>query len=175
MKRVLRRMLDEAEFLSPFGVRSLSRYHRSAPFRLPIDGTCVVDYEPGESRTGLFGGNSNWRGPIWVPMNYLIIEALRRFHRYYGEDFKVECPTRSGVFLSLGRIADEIARRVLRLFLPGADGRRPYLGGATALPGGEERLLFHEYFDGETGRGLGASHQTGWTSLVAELVRPATE
>ncbi len=173
VKRVLRRMLDEAEFLSPFGVRSLSRYHRDAPFRLPLEGTFAVAYEPGEARTGLFGGNSNWRGPVWVPMNYLIIEALRRFHRYYGDQFRVECPTGSGVLLSLAEIADEIARRVLRLFLPGPDGRRPYQGSGPALPGSQDLLLFHEYFDGEDGRGLGASHQTGWTSLVAELLRTA--
>ncbi|BDG04769.1 MGH1-like glycoside hydrolase domain-containing protein [Anaeromyxobacter oryzae] len=171
MKRVLRRMLDEAEFLSPFGVRSLSRHHREAPFRLALDGTFTVDYEPGEARTGLFGGNSNWRGPVWVPMNYLIVEALRRFHRYYGDDFRVECPTGSGVPLSLAEIADEIAGRVLRLFLPGPDGRRPYQGSGPALPGSEDLLLFHEYFDGEDGRGLGASHQTGWTALAAELLR----
>ena len=172
MKRVLRRMLDEAEFLSPYGVRSLSRCHRDAPFRLALDGaTFTVDYEPAEARTGLFGGNSNWRGPVWVPINYLIIDALRRLHRYYGDAFRVECPTGSGAFRSLAEIADEIAGRVLRLFLPGPDGRRPYQGAAAALPGGEDLLLFHEYFDAETGKGLGASHQTGWTALVAGLLR----
>jgi hypothetical protein len=173
LKRVLRRMLDESEFLSPFGVRSLSRYHRDHPVGLALDGTFTVEYEPGEARTGLFGGNSNWRGPVWVPMNYLIIEALRRAHRYYGDDFRVECPTGSGVLLSLREIADELARRLLRLFLPGANGRRPYQGAALPLPGSEDLLLFHEYFDGEDGRGLGASHQTGWTALVAELIRSA--
>ena len=172
MKRVLRRMLDESEFLSPFGVRSLSRYHRDARFDLGVDGTFAVGYESGEARTGLFGGNSNWRGPVWVPMNYLIVGALRRFHRYYGDDFRVECPTGSGVLLSLAEIADEIARRVLRLFLPGPDGRRPYEGRSAPVPGeGEDLLLFHEYFDGDDGRGLGASHQTGWTALVADLLR----
>jgi hypothetical protein len=170
MKRVLRRMLDESEFLSPFGVRSLSRHHREEPFRLALDGTFAVDYEPGESRTDLFGGNSNWRGPIWMPMNYLVVECLRRFHRYYGDEFRVECPTGSGVYMSLAQIADEIVTRVLRLFLPGPDGRRPYQGAAAALPGSEDLLLFHEYFDGEDGRGLGASHQTGWTALVADLL-----
>ena len=171
LKRVLRRMLDESEFLSPFGVRSLSRFHRDHPVGLALDGTFTVEYEPGEARTGLFGGNSNWRGPVWVPMNYLIVEALRRTHRYYGDDFRVECPTGSGILLSLKEIADELARRVLRLFLPGADGRRPYQGSAPSLLGSEDLLLFHEYFDGEDGRGLGASHQTGWTALVAELIR----
>ncbi len=170
MKRVLRRMLDESEFLSPFGVRSLSRHHRDAPFALALDGTFTVGYEPAEARTGLFGGNSNWRGPVWLPTNYLIIEALQRFHRYYGDDFRVECPTGSGTLLSLGEVADEIAGRVSRLFLRGPDGRRPYQGGAPP-PGGEDLLLFHEYFDGDGGRGLGASHQTGWTALVAELLR----
>jgi hypothetical protein len=171
MKRVLRRMLDESEFLSPFGVRSLSRHHRDAPYRLDGDGTFAVAYEPGEARTALFGGNSNWRGPVWVPMNYLIVEALRRLHRYYGDDFRIECPTGSGTLLSLAEIADELARRVVRLFLPGPDGRRPYQGPNAPAPGHEHHLLFHEYFDGETGRGLGASHQTGWTALVAELLR----
>ena len=171
LKRVLRRMLDESEFLSPFGVRSLSRYHRDHPVGLALAGTFTIEYEPGEARTGLFGGNSNWRGPVWVPLNYLIVEALRRTHRYYGDDFRVECPAGSGVLLSLAEIADELAGRLLRLFLPGADGRRPYQGSAPPLPGSEELLLFHEYFDGEDGRGLGASHQTGWTALVAELIR----
>jgi hypothetical protein len=172
MKRVLRRMLDEDEFLSPFGIRSLSRHHRDAPFRLAVDGAIAdVGYEPADSRTGLFGGNSNWRGPVWLPMNFLVVEALRRFHRYYGDDFRVECPTGSGKLRSLAEIADELAGRVTRLFLPGPDGRRPYQG-STPPPGTEGQLLFHEYFDGETGRGLGASHQTGWTALVAELLRP---
>jgi hypothetical protein len=174
MKRVLHRMLDESEFLSPYGVRSLSRCHRDVPFRFGLDGTAAVGYEPGEARTGLFGGNSNWRGPVWLPMNYLIIEALRRFHRYYGDDFRVECPMGSGTRLSLAQIADELAGRVTRLFLPGPDGRRPYAGGAPVLPGGEHQLLFHEYFDGDDGRGLGASHQTGWTALVAELLRASS-
>ena len=174
MKRLLVRMLDEEEFLSPYGVRSMSRAYRGAPFLLQVDGgEAQVDYEPAESRSGLFGGNSNWRGPVWVPLNFLIVEALRRFHRYYGDDFRVECPTRSGRLLSLAEIADELARRVSRLFLPGPGGRRPYQGDAArpfdGTPGGEP-LLFHEYFDAETGRGLGASHQTGWTALVAELI-----
>jgi hypothetical protein len=170
LKRVLCRMLDETEFLSPFGVRSLSRHHLQFPFQLGLDGPLTVDYEPAESRTGLFGGNSNWRGPVWVPMNYLIVDALRRLHRYYGDDFRVECPTGSAHLLSLRQIADELAARVLRLFLPGADGRSPYQGSAAALPGSEDLLLFHEYFDGDDGKGLGASHQTGWTALVAELL-----
>jgi Mannosylglycerate hydrolase MGH1-like glycoside hydrolase domain len=170
MKRVLRRMLDEEEFLSPFGIRSLSRHHRDAPFDLGTGGTFAVTYEPGEARTSLYGGNSNWRGPVWVPMNYLVIEALRRLHRYYGDEFLVECPTGSGRALSLAAIADELGSRVLRLFLPGADGRRPCHGEAAPLPGTEGLLLFHEYFDAETGRGLGASHQTGWTALVADLL-----
>jgi hypothetical protein len=169
MKRVLRRMLDESEFLSPFGVRSLSRHHRDAPYR---EGDLTVGYEPAEARTGLYGGNSNWRGPVWVPMNYLVVEALRRLHRYYGDDFRVECPTGSGALLSLQEIADELARRVVRLFLPDERGRRPYQGTGPLTPGLDDELLYHEYFDGETGRGLGASHQTGWSALVAELLRP---
>jgi hypothetical protein len=167
MKRVLRRMLDESEFLSPFGVRSLSRHHRDAPYR---EGDLAVGYEPAEARTALYGGNSNWRGPVWVPMNCLIVEALRRLHRYYGDDFRVECPTGSGTLLSLREVADEVARRVVRLFLPDAHGVRPYQGVGPLTPGLDDELLFHEYFDGETGRGLGASHQTGWTALVAELL-----
>jgi hypothetical protein len=171
MKRVLRRMLDESEFLSPFGIRSLSRRHRDAPYHLAGDGSFTVAYEPGESRTSLFGGNSNWRGPVWIPPNYLVVQALRRLHRYYGDDFRVECPTGSGTLLSLAQVADELARRVVRLLLPGPDGRRPYQGPAPNVAGLDDHLLFHEYFDGDTGRGLGASHQTGWTALVAELLR----
>jgi len=173
MKALLRRMLDEDEFLSPFGVRSLSRAHRDAPYRFQLDGrSFTVHYEPGESSSGLFGGNSNWRGPVWVAMNALLVEALRKFHRFYGPGFRVECPARSGRHLSLGEVADELARRVGRLFLAGGDGRRPYRGGRPlAAPGDGDLLLFHEYFHGDDGRGLGASHQTGWTALVAELLR----
>jgi hypothetical protein len=174
MKRLLRRMLDPEEFLSDHGVRSLSRYHRDHPYVLTIDGaTYTVDYEPAESTTGLFGGNSNWRGPVWFPINYLLIEALQKFHHYYSDDFRVECPTGSGKFLSIREIADELSRRLIRLFTRGADGRRPFLGDNPTLqtdPLWRDLLLFHEYFHGDTGAGLGASHQTGWTALVAKLI-----
>jgi hypothetical protein len=173
MKALLARMLDEEEFLSPYGVRSLSRVHAAEPYRVDVDGrSFTIRYEPGESRSALFGGNSNWRGPVWVPMNYLLVEALRKFHRFYGPGFKVELPARSGRLVSLAEAADELARRVTRLFLPGEGGRLPWRGDRRPLaPGDDDLLLFHEYFHGDDGRGLGASHQTGWTALVTELLQ----
>ena len=175
MKRLLTRMLDPAEFLSPYGVRALSRYHREHPYVLTAGGhTFTVSYQPGESESGLFGGNSNWRGPVWFPMNYLLVESLRRFHAYYGDDFKVECPTGSGTFLTLREIAAFLARRLVSLFLPDGHGLRPVLGYHPKLQGDphfRDLLLFHEYFHGDNGRGVGASHQTGWTALVTELLR----
>jgi len=177
MKRVLSRLLDEAEFLSDYGVRALSRYHREHPFELEAGGkTFSVGYQPGESDSGLFGGNSNWRGPIWFPVNFLIVESLRRFGQYYGPEFKVECPAGSGRQLSLTEAADEIARRLVSIFLPDADGRRPVFGTSAKLqldPHFRDHLLFYEYFHGDSGRGVGASHQTGWTGLVSELVFPS--
>ena len=173
MKRLLRRMLDPNEFLSEFGVRSLSKHHAREPYTLALGGAKFqVGYEPGESQTGLFGGNSNWRGPVWFPINFLLIEALQKFHHYYSDDFRVECPTGSGTYLSLREIADLLSRRLIRLFLPDGSGRRPADGDdPRALdPRWSEHLLFHEFFDGDTGRGLGASHQTGWTGLVAKLL-----
>jgi hypothetical protein len=176
MKRLLRRMLDPAEFLSDHGVRSLSKAHHDQPYYFHCGRTELsVSYLPGESDSGLFGGNSNWRGPVWMPVNFLIIEALRRFHLYYGDDFRVECPTGSGRFLSLAGVADELARRLSGLFLRGPDGRRAAFGGSERFrddPYFRDHLLFHEYFDGDTGRGLGASHQTGWTGLIAYLLQP---
>ncbi|MBX7083351.1 MAG: glucosidase [Nannocystaceae bacterium] len=176
LKRLLRRMLDPAEFLSDFGIRSLSAAHRDQPFRLEVAGQQLeVDYQPGESTTALFGGNSNWRGPIWLPINFLLIEALQKFHHYYGDDFRVECPTGSGQRASLDGIADMLARRVASLVLRGADGRRPALGDDPRVqddPHTRGLALFHEYFDGDSGKGLGASHQTGWTGLVAKLLQP---
>jgi hypothetical protein len=174
LERVLGRVLDEQEFLSPYGVRSLSRHHKDHPFGCDFEGRHhKVSYEPAEGQSGMFGGNSNWRGPIWLPMNYLLIEALERYHRYFGDDFQIEMPTGSGRRMNLGQVACELARRVVSLFLPGPDGKRPCLqpapGGAEGPPA-NGRLLFHEYFDGDTGRGLGASHQTGWTALVARLL-----
>ena len=178
LKALLRRMLDENGFLSQYGVRALSKTHEQQPFRFEAGGvTHEVGYWPAESRSGLFGGNSNWRGPIWMPINYLIIEALQRFHYYYGDDFKVECPTGSGQLLTLYEVAEELTRRLSRLFLKGADGERPVLKYHAKLAGDPhfaDYVLFHEYFHGDTGRGVGASHQTGWTGLVAKLLQPHT-
>ena len=175
MKKLLVRMLDESEFLSPYGVRALSRYHAEHPYEFHANGqTFTVAYEPGEARTALFGGNSNWRGPVWFPANYLIVESLEKFHHYYGDDFRVECPTGSGRFLTLNEIAREIARRLSSLFMKGASGLRPALGATPLVqndPEFRDHLLFHEYFHGEDGRGLGSSHQTGWTGLVARLIQ----
>jgi hypothetical protein len=176
MKKLLKRMLDETEFLSDYGVRALSRQHLEQPFRLEVHGQpFVVKYLPGESESGLFGGNSNWRGPIWMPVNYLVIESLQKFHRYYGDEFRVECPTGSGKFLTLLEIADELSRRLCRLFLRDAQGRRAVLGDSELLqndPHFRDYVPFYEYFDGESGRGVGASHQTGWTGLIAKLLMP---
>ncbi|MEW6320365.1 MAG: glucosidase [Acidobacteriota bacterium] len=174
LRRVLGVMLDEDEFLSPFGIRALSRAHRDRPYILPVNGTSHrVDYEPGESTTGLFGGNSNWRGPIWFPVNFLLIESLQKFHHYLGDGFTVECPTGSGRMLTLWEVAAEISRRLSRLFLRDAEGRRPVNGREPRFdtdPHWRDLVLFHEYFHGDTGAGLGASHQTGWTALVAKLL-----
>jgi hypothetical protein len=168
LRRLLRSMLDEAEFLSPYGIRSVSAYHRDHPFEIDLAGQHFrADYEPGESTTGLFGGNSNWRGPVWLPLNTLLIESLRRYHRHLGDSFTVEFPSGSGTNCTLGKVADQLALRLLGLLVPDADGRPP-AAGARAWP---ERLLwFHEYFHGDSGAGLGASHQTGWTALLAHLV-----
>ena len=174
MKRLLRRMLDPAEFLGDHGVRAVSRYHAGHPYRLQIDGMeHVVGYEPAESPTGLFGGNSNWRGPVWFPINYLLIESLQKFHHYYGDDFLVECPTGSGNKLTLWQIAEDLSRRLTHIFLRGPDGRRPVFADNEVFqrdPHWRDHLLFYEYFHGDTGAGLGASHQTGWTALVAKLL-----
>ena len=174
LHRILQRMFDENEFLSPFGLRSLSRYHRDHPLVLDVGGVNQrLDYEPAESTTPVFGGNSNWRGPIWFPLNLLAVESLRALHRVLGDDFTIELPTGSGRMAHLGAASDEIERRLVGLFLKGADGRRPADGPSPLFkPGSEwtERLLFYEYFNAETGEGLGASHQTGWTALVAPLI-----
>jgi len=176
MKAVLRRMLDETEFLSEYGVRALSKHHERDPYVFQVMGMPLsVRYQPGESDSGLFGGNSNWRGPIWFPVNYLIIESLQKFHHYYSDDFKVECPTGSGRFLSLAGVADELTRRLSRLFLRDENGRRPVHGDNEKLqrdPHFKDHLLFYEYFHGDTGRGVGAAHQTGWTGLIAKLLQP---
>jgi len=176
MKALLRRMLDETEFLSDYGVRALSRQHGDTPYRFDLMGTALtVQYQPGESDSGVFGGNSNWRGPIWFPVNYLLIESLQKFHHYYSDDFKVECPTGSGRFLTLAEVAAELSRRLTKIFLRCADGRRPVLGDQPKLqsdPHFRDLVLFHEYFHGDSGRGVGASHQTGWTGLIAKLLMP---
>jgi len=175
LERVLRYLLDESEFLSPHGVRSVSKFHEQQPYVLEIAGERhQVDYVPGESNTWLFGGNSNWRGPIWFPVNYLLIEALERYHHFYGDSLKVECPTGSGHRLNLQQAAQEVERRLASLFLPGADGRRPCHGDDPRWakdPHWKELVLFHEYFHGENGRGVGASHQTGWTALVIRCLK----
>src|SRR5712675_3711314 len=179
LKRVLERMLDESEFLSPYGVRSLSRFHAEHPYEVLVNGhVSRVDYEPAESTTGIFGGNSNWRGPIWFPVNYLLIEALQKFHHYYGEDFKVEFPARSGNASDLWQVAAEISRRLIRIFLRDKEGRRPVAGGTEAFqndPHWKDLILFCEYFHGDNGAGIGASHQTGWTGLVAKLIEQSGE
>ncbi|HMJ92353.1 MAG TPA: hypothetical protein VK530_21200, partial [Candidatus Acidoferrum sp.] len=176
MKCILRRMLDESEFLSDYGVRAISRYHKDNPYVFSCKGTELsVNYQPAESESGLFGGNSNWRGPIWMPMNYLLIESLQRFHHYYGDDFKIECPTGSGNFVTINDAAEEVSRRLSRLFLKDETGTRPVLRYHEKLardPQFRDYVLFHEYFHGDTGRGVGASHQTGWTGLIAKLLIP---
>ena len=175
LRRVLRPMLDEGEFLSPYGIRSLSRYHAEHPYSLEVEGQGYeVGYQPAESVTGMFGGNSNWRGPVWFPLNFLIIESLQKFHYYYGDNYKVECPTGSGCMLSLWEVATELSKRLCRLFLPDGEGRRPAHGGRRSFqddPHWKDLVLFYEYFHGDSGVGLGASHQTGWTALVAKLLQ----
>jgi len=174
LKKVLRRVLDEKEFLSPFGIRSLSKYYSESPFSLQCDtGIKEIFYESGESSSRLFGGNSNWRGPIWFPLNILIIESLQKYHHYLGDTYKVECPTGSGKWMTLWEISLEISRRLLSLFTPDKRGIRPFFGAYPSLekdPHWKDHLLFYEYFNAETGQGLGASHQTGWTALISKLI-----
>ncbi len=174
LARMLRYVLDENEFLSPYGIRSLSKFHKDHPYIFEAGGAeHRVDYEPAESTTGLFGGNSNWRGPVWFPANYLIIEALERYHHFYGDDFKVECPTGSGKMMTLKEVARDLESRLARLFLPDASGARPAAGGDPRFstnPHWRDLVLFHEYFHGDTGKGLGASHQTGWTALAVRTI-----
>lgn len=175
MKRILNRMLDEKEFLSPFGVRALSKVHELNPYTFSTNGnTYSVHYVPGESDSSMFGGNSNWRGPIWFPVNFLLIESLQRFHHYYGEEFKVEHPTGSGIMLTLQQIADDLSSRLLKIFQQNESGFRPVNGDSPLLhsdPHFKDLINFYEYFHGDHGKGLGASHQTGWTGLVAKLIR----
>jgi hypothetical protein len=179
LRRVLGYMLDEQEFLSPHGIRSLSRHHRENPYVFSVDGTQHrVDYEPAESTTWMFGGNSNWRGPVWFPVNFLIVESLQRFHDFLGDEFQVEFPAGSGRLLNLWQVDAEISKRLNHLFLRDAEGRRPVFGDNEKFqkdPHWRDYLLFHEYFHGDTGKGLGASHQTGWTGLVAKLIEQSGE
>jgi len=171
--RVLRYVLDENEFFSPYGIRSLSKFHHEHPFILQTDGNQQrVDYDPAESTSGVFGGNSNWRGPVWFPLNYLWVEALERYHHFYGDHLRVECPTGSGRMLNLKEVAGEIMSRMAHIFLPGEDGRCAWQNSPRYAqdPNWRDLVLFHEYFHGDTGRGLGASHQTGWTSLIVRCL-----
>jgi hypothetical protein len=174
LARVLRYLLDEEEFLSPFGVRSVSRYHLHHPYVFQEGGESFrVGYVPAESDSALFGGNSNWRGPVWFPVNYLLIQSLRTYHAFYGERFQVECPAGSGRTMNLEQVADELSRRLVRLFLPDQEGRRPCHGADPRYaddPRFRDLILFYEYFDGDRGRGAGAAHQTGWTALAASLI-----
>jgi hypothetical protein len=177
LARVVRYLLDESEFLGPGGIRSLSRFHREHPYVFVVEGQeHRVEYTPSESNSHLFGGNSNWRGPIWFPMNYLIVEALERYHHFYGESLLVECPTGSGRMVNLKEAADEIAGRLSRIFLPDANGRRPVHGQDARFaedPHWRDLVLFYEYFSGDTSRGVGASHQTGWTALAVGFLEDA--
>jgi hypothetical protein len=179
MKKLLSRMLDETEFLSEFGVRSLSKVHRNQPYTFHVSGQAhFLGYEPAESNSSLFGGNSNWRGPIWFPTNYLIIESLQKFHHYYGDDFKVECPTGSGKYLTICQIVSELSKRLTRIFIRDEHGRRAAFGDNEKLqtdPHFRDYVLFHEYFHGDNGSGVGASHQTGWTGLIAKMLQPRKE
>jgi hypothetical protein len=179
LRRILKRMLDETEFLSPHGVRALSRYHLDHPYEVQLnDHASRVDYEPAESSTGVFGGNSNWRGPVWFPVNYLLIESLQKFHHYYGEDFKIECPTHSKREMDLWEVSAELSRRLTRLFLRDKNGKRPFAANNDLFnkdPHWRDLILFYEYFHGDSGAGLGACHQTGWTGLVAKLLEQSGE
>jgi len=179
LERVLKIMLDEDEFLSPHGIRAISRFHKDCPYVLNVNGQeHRVDYEPGESSSGLFGGNSNWRGPIWFPVNYLLIESLQKFHHYYGDDFTVECPTGSGNVMNLWDVSQELSRRMSHIFLKDGEGRRPFFGSSEKYqtdPHFRDHILFYEYFHGDNGSGVGASHQTGWTGLVAKLLQQSGE
>jgi hypothetical protein len=179
LRRTLRYMLDEREFLSPYGIRALSRFHQESPYVLHVNGSeHRVDYQPGESTTALFGGNSNWRGPVWFPVNFLLIESLQKFHHYFGESFKIEFPTGSGTMMTLWDIAAELSRRLTSIFTPDAEGVRPLFGRSQKFqtdPHWRDLILFHEYFHGDSGVGLGANHQTGWTGLVTKLLQQSGE
>src|SRR5438105_10169880 len=175
LRRILTRMLDENEFLSPYGIRALSRFHADHPYVFNVKGQEYrVNYLPAESDTGMFGGNSNWRGPVWMPVNVLLIRALTSFYLYYGDNFKVDCPTGSGKMMNLFEVAHEIENRLAQIFLRDQSGRRAVYGGTEKFqtdPHWRDHILFYEYFHGDNGAGLGASHQTGWTGLIAKLIQ----
>jgi hypothetical protein len=171
---LLKKLLNEDEFLSPNGIRALSKYYEKNPYTLNINGTdYTINYDPGDSTSDFFGGNSNWRGPVWIPMNYLIIRSIRQYGEFYGDSLKVEYPSSSGNYINLVQVADELSTRITRIFKQDQLGRRPVFGEYNEFyqrPGNENLILFHEYFHGDNGKGLGASHQTGWTALVADLI-----
>jgi hypothetical protein len=175
LRRILAKMLDENEFLSPYGIRALSKYHEQHPYIFNAGGQEYrVDYMPAESNSGMFGGNSNWRGPIWMPVNVILISGLLNFYAYYGDTFKIECPTGSGKLMNLFEVAKEISDRLTRIFLRDGSGRRPVYGGTKTFQEDvhwRDHILFYEYFHGDNGAGLGASHQTGWTGVVAKLIQ----
>ena len=167
LRRLFEKLFDEREFLSPYGLRALSAYHREHPYELHVEGiSATIDYEPAESTTSMFGGNSNWRGPLWMPLNYLVVSTLERYHRFFGDEFEVEYPTGSGTKMTLGQISEDLRQRIISLFLVGDDGRRPSFGMVERLqhdPAWNDNIVFNEYFHGDNGAGLGATHQTGWT------------
>jgi hypothetical protein len=175
LRRVLSRMLDENEFFSPYGIRSLSRYHQEHPFVFHHEGQEFrVDYLPGDSNSGMFGGNSNWRGPVWMPVNFLLLSALYRLYAYYGDSFTIECPTGSGQYMNLFEVAQELGDRLTRTFLPDRNGCRPVYGASEKFqtdPYWKDYILFYEYFHGDNGAGIGASHQTGWTGCIARVIQ----
>jgi hypothetical protein len=179
LRRILQKMLDESEFFSPHGIRGVSRYHADHPYVLHVGGVEYgIDYEPAESTTGLFGGNSNWRGPIWFPLNFLLVESLQKFHHYFGDEYKVECPTGSGSAFNLWEVATELSHRLMGIFAQDEHGRRPVFGANDVFANDEHwrsYIPFHEYFHGDNGSGIGASHQTGWTGVVAKLIGQCAE
>jgi hypothetical protein len=174
LKNILEHLLNEEEFLSPGGIRALSKFHEKNPYAVTIDNVeYTIQYDPGDSTSNLFGGNSNWRGPVWIPINYIIIQSIRKYGEFYGDDLLVECPTGSGITMNLKQVANELAKRVISLFEKDTDGKRSIYGKYNWFyqqPGNEHLILFYEYFHGDDGHGLGASHQTGWTALVAQLI-----